>query len=85
MSQTRYTKNGLLIPKDWVDDLGDDVKIKKGKDFVIIESKQRQQARKALTKLVSKLRSSAKEQGQLSENEINELVEDVRKLRASNN
>lgn len=48
MAKARLTKNGLIIPNEWLDKLGDDVEVKQAKGVVIIESKQRVQARRRL-------------------------------------
>lgn len=59
MSGARYTKNGLLIPTDWLKKLGQDVRIQRGDGVVIIESKQRETSRKHLAQLVKKLRQAS--------------------------
>ena len=63
MSGARYTKDGLLIPAGWLKGLGRDVRIQRGSHVVIIESKQRQSARRRLTQLVKKLRQASQEAG----------------------
>ena len=82
MSGARYTKNGLLIPAAWLKKLGQDVRVQRGDGVVIIESKQRETARKRLVRLVKKLRQAGEELGPLRQAEIDALVDDVRQGRA---
>ncbi len=82
MSGARYTKNGLLIPAAWLKKLGQDVRVQRGDGVVIIESKQRETARKRLARLVKKLRQASQELGSIRQAEIDALVDDVRQGRA---
>ncbi len=82
MSGARYTKNGLLIPTDWLKKLGQDVRVQRGDGVVIIESKQRETSRKHLAQLVKKLRQAGEELGLLRQAEIDALVDEVRQVRA---
>jgi hypothetical protein len=83
MSGARHTKDGLLIPAGWLKGLGRDVRIQRGSHVVIIESKQRQSARRRLTQLVKKLRQASQEAGAVDQNEIRAWVDEVRQTRAS--
>jgi mevalonate kinase len=82
MSDVRYTKNGLLIPTAWLKKLGQNVRIQRGTNIVIIESKQRQAARRRLAQMVRKLRRAGEELGTVSQDEIKNLVNEVRQSRA---
>jgi hypothetical protein len=82
MSGARYTKNGLLIPAEWLKKMGDDINVQRSGDVVIIESKQRLAARKRLGKLVRDLRRAARELGPLEDKKVSALVDKVRQARA---
>ncbi len=82
MSEIRYTKNGLLIPPDRLKGLGEDVRVQQGDGFLIIESKQRKAVRGRLSRMVKKLREAGSKLSPISQDEIDALVEDVRKVRA---
>lgn len=82
MSAIRYTKNGLLIPNALLKKLGQDVRVQRAQGVVIIESKQREVARKRLARLVRQLRQAGKEVGPIRPDEIEALVGEVRAARA---
>ncbi len=83
MSEARYTKNGLLIPKNWLKNMGEEIRVQRGKGILIIESKPREAARKQLVRMVKKLRLASQELGIIRQDEIDTLVGEVRKVRAS--
>lgn len=82
MSGAQYTKNGLLIPAEWLKKMGDDINVQRAGAVVIIESKQRLAARKQLGKLVRDLRRAAREVGPLEDKKVSALVNEVRQARA---
>jgi hypothetical protein len=82
MSGAQYTKNGLLIPAEWLKKMGDDINVQRAGAVVIIESKQRLAARKHLGKLVRDLRRAAREAGPLEDKKVSALVNEVRQSRA---
>ena len=49
-SQIRYCEDGLIIPSDWSEDIGSEVSVQKSGQVIIIETKQREMARKRLKK-----------------------------------
>lgn len=82
MAAARLTKNGLIIPLEWLKKLGDDVEVKQVKGMVIIESKARAQARRRLAGVVNKLRRAGAELGAPTADEIDAEVDAVRTTRA---
>ena len=82
MSSARYTKNGLLIPAEWLKKLGRDVRVQRGGNVVIIESKQRQAARRRMAQLVKKLRKAGDDAGGIRQEELEAIVDEVRQARA---
>lgn len=57
MSKARITKNGLLVPVDWMDKAGDEVHVRCNGNTVVIESKTRRSAwKRLLATMVQKLR-----------------------------
>jgi hypothetical protein len=56
MSGAQYTKNGLLIPAEWLKKMGDDITVQRADATVMIESNQRLAARKQFAQLVRDLR-----------------------------
>lgn len=82
MSSAQNTKDGLLIPAEWLKNMGDEINVQRTGSVVIIESKQRLAARKRLGKIVRSLRLAAREAGALQEDEIAVLVDEVRRARA---
>jgi len=82
MSKARYTKNGFLIPNDWLKGWDDDVRVQRGKGVLIIESKKHASARRKLAKMIKELRATSKKLAPLTENDINEIVNEVRQARA---
>lgn len=82
MSTARLTKNGLLIPTDWLDKIGDEVRVRRSGKTVVIESKARESARKRLAAMIRKLRKAGAEAGKLDDDAVNALVQEVRADRA---
>jgi len=82
MSGAQYTKNGLLIPAEWLKKMGDDINVQRVGNVVIIESKQRLAARKRLGKFVRDLRLAGREVGPLEDKKVSALVDEVRQARA---
>ena len=82
MSGAQYTKNGRLIPTEWLKKMGDDINVQRAGGIVIIESKQRFVARKQLGKLVRDLRRAAREVGPIEEKKVSALVDGARQARA---
>jgi len=82
MSKARLTKNGLLIPADWLKKIGDEVHVRRSRNTVLIESKARETARKQLTAMVRKLRKAGGEMGVLDNEIVSALVREVRADRA---
>lgn len=84
MSGARFTEKGLLIPLEWLENVGDKPRIQRTRNALIIESQARQVARKKLTGMVAKLRNAAKASGGVSDDEIDVLTSAARKRRAGN-
>jgi hypothetical protein len=82
MRIAQFTKNGLLIPSDWLKKMGEDISVQRVGSVVLIESKQRLAARKQLSKVVRDLRRTAHELSPPEENKISALVDKVRQARA---
>jgi len=81
-SQVRYLTDGVLLPLEWFQDLGTDLNIEKSGRVIIIESAQRQAARRRLRALTQRLRQAGDELGTLSEIELTTIVQEVRAQRA---
>lgn len=82
MGDARYTKNGLLIPSRWLKGLGAKVRVQRGANVLIIESQERETARKLLARMVRSLRRSSGRLGSPAPSEIAKLVNEVRRVRA---
>jgi hypothetical protein len=82
MSNARKTRNGLLIPNEWLRELGENVRVQRSKSVVIIESEARADARKRLAAVTKKLRKSAHELGLPTDDEVDAIVKEVRATRA---
>jgi hypothetical protein len=82
MDGARFTKNGLLIPTKWLKGFGPKVRVQRGANVLIIESEEREAARKQLGRMVRALRRSAARLGGPTPSEIEKLVTEVRKTRA---
>ena len=85
MGDARYTKNGLLIPIGWLKGFGAKVRVQRSGSVLIIESEEREAARKELGRMVRALRASTARLGGPTAPEIDKLVRDVRKARAGRN
>jgi len=83
-SQIQYSEEGIFIPSEWLKDMGTDVSVQKSGDVIIIETKQREAARNRLQKMVRQLRQTARELKPITEDEVANLVNEVREYRASN-
>ena len=82
MGDARYTKNGFLIPTKWLKGFGEKVRVQRGANVLIIESEEREAARKQLGRMVRALRGSAVKLATPTPLEIEKLVAEVRKARA---
>jgi hypothetical protein len=85
MGDARYTKNGFLIPTKWLKGFGAKVRVQRGANVLIIESEEREAARKQLGRMVRALRGSAAKLGVPTLSEIEKIVAEVRMTRASHN
>ncbi len=85
MGDARYTKNGFLIPAKWLKGFGAKVRVQRGAKVLIIESEEREAARKQLGRMVRALRGSAAKLGVPTPAEIEKIVSEVRKARAGRN
>ena len=85
MGDARYTKNGFLIPTKWLKGFGAKVRVQRGANVLIIESEEREAARKQLGRMVRALRGSAAKLGVPMPAEIEKIVAEVRMTRASHN
>jgi hypothetical protein len=74
MGDARYTKNGFLIPTKWLKGFGAKVRVQRGANVLIIESEEREAARKQLGRVVRALRGSAAKLGVPTPAEIEKLV-----------
>lgn len=82
MSEARLTKTGLLIPRAWVEKLGDEVRVQRSGNVLIIESRERENARKRLARVVRGLRAAGRKLGAPGTDEVEALVREVRAARA---
>jgi hypothetical protein len=85
MGDARYTKNGFLIPAKWLKGFGAKVRVQRGANVLIIESEERQAARKQLGRMVRALRGSAAKLGVPTPAEIQKIAAKVRKAHVSRN
>ena len=85
MGDARYTKRGFLIPTKWLKGFGAKVRVQRGANVLIIESEERETARKQLGRMVRALRGSAAKLGVPTPAEIEKIVSEVRKARAGRN
>jgi hypothetical protein len=85
MGDARYTKNGFLIPTKWLKGFGAKVRVQRGANVLIIESEERDAARKKLGRMVRALRGSAAKLGTPTLSEIEKLVAEVRKAHVGRN
>ena len=85
MGDARYTKNGFLIPTKWLKGFGAKVRVQRSANVVVIESEEREAARKQLGRMVRALRGSAAKLVGPTPSEIEKLVTAVRKTRAGCN
>ena len=85
MGDARYTKNGFLIPSKWLKGFGAKMRVQRGANVVIIESEDRDAARKQLGRMIRSLRGSTSKLGGPKPSEIEKIVSEVRKARAGRN
>ena len=85
MGDARYTKNGFLIPTKWLKGFGAKVRVQRGANVLIIESEEREAARKQLGRMVRALRGSAAKLGVPTPAEIEKIVSEIRKARSGRN
>lgn len=78
----RYTKEGLLIPTAWLERLGGKVAVRRSASRVIIESAERDIARRRLARMVRALRRAQAARGPLTASAIADEVDAVRRRRA---
>lgn len=82
MKALRNTKEGLVIPSAWVKRWGEKVSVQRTGDLVILESSQREAARRRLARMVRKLRRASRGLGSLTPDDLAAEVEKVRRQRA---
>ena len=82
MNKVRYTKDGLLIPADQLKQMGKDFSIQQNKGVLIIESKEHETIRKQLGRMVKKLRNATQEIGPVDQQTIDNIVDEIRQVRA---
>ena len=82
MSEARLTKTGLLIPRAWIEKLGDEVRVQRSGNVLIVESRARAIARKRLARLARGLRTAGRKLGAPGTDEVEALVREVRAARA---
>jgi hypothetical protein len=82
MGDARYTKNGFLIPTKWLKGFGAKVRVQRSANVLIIESEEREAARKQLGRMVRALRGSAAKLGVPTPAEIEKIVSEVRKAQS---
>lgn len=78
----RYTKEGLVIPAKLLKGFGRKVRVRRSANVLIVESEERETARKELGRMVRALRGSAAKLRPPAASEIRKLVKEVRKTRA---
>lgn len=82
MYKLHATEQGLLIPSDYLVGLPRDVVLRRVKDMLIIETEPHAQARERLLEMQQCLHTATDTLGALDEDEIRELVDDVRNQHA---
>lgn len=82
MSDARYTKEGLIIPPKYLKGIAPNVRIRRAANVLIIESTEREAARKKLGRMVRALRGSAAKRRTPTTSEIRKLVRETKKTRA---
>ena len=60
-SQVEYSTKGIFIPFEWFKEMGRDVHVQKVGNVILIETAQRQAARKQLRETVQQLREAGRE------------------------
>ncbi len=81
-TQVRYSPEGMVIPFDWLQDMGNDVNVQKSGNVIIIETAKRYMARRRLRAMVERLRQAGDELAPLDETEIGTLVDEIRESHA---
>jgi hypothetical protein len=79
MGDARYTKDGLVIPTRYLKGFGRKVRVQRSANVLIIETEERETARKKLGRMVRALRGSAAKLRAPTQSEIQKLVREVRK------
>lgn len=82
MTDLKFARNGLLIPPQYLEDLGPAPCVRRIKGGLIVESRDQALAREQLRNLVAHLRVAAAPDA-LGDDEIDALVDEVRGERAS--
>ena len=82
-SQIQYSEEGILIPSEWLKDMGTDVSVQKSGNVIIIETIQRKNARSQLQAMVQRLRQTGHELEPIPDDELASIVNKVREHRAS--
>lgn len=77
------TDQGLLIPKSWLKDLPPDMVIRRFQNRLIIETETQAKTTEQLLLMVQNLRKATEEIGMPTEEEISQLVDEVRMEYAS--
>lgn len=78
MQKLHASEQGLLIPNALLTGLSQDVVIRRVENRLIIETEQQADARERLLSMAEKLRDAAEQLSAPSEDEIRELVDEVR-------
>ncbi|MGA7981897.1 MAG: hypothetical protein WCA32_16950 [Chromatiaceae bacterium] len=82
MTDLKVARNGLLIPPEYLEDLGPEPCVRRIKGGLIVKSRDQALAREQLRDLVARLRAAA-EPDALRDDEVAALVDEVRGKRAS--
>ena len=85
MQKIHITDKGLLIPSDCLSGLPRDMVVRRVKNRLIIESESQALVNEHLLKMVQKLRESGEVLGMPDENEVREIVDEVRANYAHHN
>jgi hypothetical protein len=81
MKSAQITPKGMLLPKEWLQALGNEVTVTRSKGAILIEAASRSTARRKLTLAVKQMRSAAAGQS-VTDAMLAKEVAAVRKLRA---
>ncbi len=85
MQKLHRTDKGLLIPSDCLSGLPKDMVVRRIKNRLIIETESQALVNERLSQVVQSLREAGEDLGVPDEDEIHELVEEVRANNAHHN